>query len=184
MAAAREQIEVNLFAVAQLIQSVLPVMRKQRSGKILNVSSTGGKSATPMGGWYHASKFALEGLSDSLRNEVRPFGIDVVVVEPGGVKTEWGGIMVENMMQTSGAGPYKLMAERIRDLTSGKQVESMSATPKEIGDLIARVAETDRPKARYVAPIHAKVLLFMHWLLSDRAFDWVIAKMFNLPETL
>jgi NAD(P)-dependent dehydrogenase (short-subunit alcohol dehydrogenase family) len=184
MAAAREQIEVNLFAVAQLIQSVLPVMRKQRSGKILNVSSTGGKSATPMGGWYHASKFALEGLSDSLRNEVRPFGIDVVVVEPGGVKTEWGGIMVENMMQTSGAGPYKLMAERIRDLTSGKQVESMSATPKEIGDLIARVAETDRPKARYVAPVHAKVLLFMHWLLSDRAFDWVTAKMFNLPATL
>lgn len=91
--------------------------------------------------WYHASKFALEGLSDSLRIEVRPFGIDVVVVEPGGVKTEWGGIMVENMMQTSGAGPYKLMAERFRAAASGKQVESIAAAPEEVGTLIARIAE-------------------------------------------
>lgn len=184
MAAAREQLEVNLFAAAQMIQAVLPAMRKQPSGKILNISSTGGKSATPLGGWYHASKFALEGLSDSLRSEVRPFGIDVVVVEPGGVKTEWGGIMVENMMQTSGAGPYKLMAERFHDMVSGKQVESISATPQEIGDLIARIAEMDKPKARYIAPLHAKALLFLHWFLSDRAFDWVTAKMFNLPATL
>jgi short-subunit dehydrogenase len=87
MAAAKEQLEVNLFAVAQTIQAVLPVMRKQRSGKLLNISSTGGQSALPLGGWYHASKFALDGLSDSLRSEVRPFGVDVVVVEPGGVKT-------------------------------------------------------------------------------------------------
>jgi short-subunit dehydrogenase len=105
IAAAKEQLEVNLFAVAQTIQAVLPVMRKQRSGKLLNISSTGGKSALPLSGWYHDSKFALEGLSDSLRSEVRPFGVDVVVVEPGGVKPEWGGIMVDNLMQTSGAGP-------------------------------------------------------------------------------
>src|SRR5262245_11116801 len=181
---AREQLEVNLFAAAEMIQSVLPAMRKQHSGKIINISSTGGKSAAPMGGWYHASKFALEGLSDSLRSEVRPFGIDVVVVEPGGVKTEWGGIMVDNMMKTSGAGPYRLVAEKFRDSVSRKRVENMAATPKEIGDLIARIAETEKPKARYVAPLHAKVILFMHWLLSDRAFDWVTRKMFNLPGTL
>jgi NAD(P)-dependent dehydrogenase (short-subunit alcohol dehydrogenase family) len=184
MAAAREQLEVNLFAVAQMIQAVLPVMRKQRSGKILNISSTGGKSALPLGGWYHASKFALEGLSDSLRGEVRPFGIDVVVVEPGGVKTEWGGIMVENMMQSSGAGPYKLMVERFRDTVAGNQVESMSASPEEIGELIAKVAEARKPKARYIAPFHAKLILFMHWLLCDKAADWVMGKMLNLPATL
>jgi short-subunit dehydrogenase len=113
-----------------MIQAVLPVMRKQRSGKILNISSTGGMSALPLGGWYHASKFALEGLSDSLRSEVRPFGIDVVVVEPGGVKTEWGGIMVDNLTQTSGAGPYRVMVERFRDTVAGKEVESMSAPRK------------------------------------------------------
>jgi NAD(P)-dependent dehydrogenase (short-subunit alcohol dehydrogenase family) len=184
MAAAKEQLEVNLFAVAQMIQAVLPVMRKQRSGKILNISSTGGKSALPLGGWYHASKFALEGLSDSLRSEVRPFGIDVVVVEPGGVKTEWGGIMVDNLTQTSGAGPYRVMVERFRDTVAGKEVESMSASPEEIGALIARIAETRKPKARYVAPFHAKLMLFMNWLLCDKAADWVTGKMLNLPATL
>jgi NAD(P)-dependent dehydrogenase (short-subunit alcohol dehydrogenase family) len=184
IAAAKEQLEVNLFAVAQMIQAVLPVMRKQRSGKILNISSTGGKSALPLGGWYHASKFALEGLSDSLRSEVRPFGIDVVVVEPGGVKTEWGGIMVDNLMQTSGAGPYRLMVERLRDTVALRQVESMSASPEEIGALIARIAETRKPKARYVAPFHAKLMLFMNWLLCDKAADWVTGKMLNLPATL
>ena len=184
MAAAREQLEVNLFAVAQMIQAVLPVMRKQRSGKILNISSTGGKSALPLGGWYHASKFALEGLSDSLRGEVRPFGIDVVVVEPGGVKTEWGGIMVENMMQASGNGPYRLMVERFGDTVAGSQVDSMSASPEEIGALIARIAETRKPNARYIAPFHAKLILLMNWLLCDKAADWVTGKMFNLPATL
>src|SRR5215471_12587774 len=181
MTAAREQLEVNLFAVAEMIQAVLPTMRKQRSGKIVNVSSTGGKSAMPLGGWYHASKFALEGLSDSLRGEVRPFGIDVVVVEPGGVKTEWGGIMAENLMQTSGAGPYKLMVERFTGAVGGKQVETMSATPEEIGALSEQIAEIKKPKARYAAPFHAKLILFMNWLLCDKAFDWLTGKMFNLP---
>jgi NAD(P)-dependent dehydrogenase (short-subunit alcohol dehydrogenase family) len=184
MTAAKDQFEVNVFAVAEMIQAVLPAMRKQRSGKILNISSTGGKSALPLGGWYHASKFALEGLSDSLRGEVRPFGIDVVVVEPGGVKTEWGGIMVENMMQASGNGPYRVMVERFRDTLAGKQVESMSASPEEIGALIARIAEIKRPKARYVAPFHAKIILFMNWLLCDQAADWVTGKMLNLPARL
>ena len=184
MTAAKEQLEVNLFAVAEMIQAVLPTMRKQRSGKIVNVSSTGGKSAMPLGGWYHASKFALEGLSDSLRGEVRPFGIDVVVVEPGGVKTEWGGIMAENLIQTSGAGPYKLMVERFTGAVGGKQVETMSATPEEIGALIARIAEIKKPKARYAAPFHAKLILFMNWLLCDKAFDWLTGKMLNLPASL
>lgn len=184
MAAAKEQLEVNLFAAARMIQAVLPSMRRQRSGKILNISSTGGKSALPLGGWYHASKFALEGLSDSLRSEVRPFGINVVVVEPGGVKTEWGGIMMDNLMQASGHGPYKLMVERMRGMFSGKQVENMSATPEAIGALIARVAETRKPKARYVAPFNAKLMLFMNWLLCDEAADWVTGKMLNLPARM
>lgn len=96
LSAAREQMEVNLFALAHLIKAVLPTMRKQRSGRIINVSSIGGKLWSPLGGWYHASKFAVEGLSDALRNELRPFGIDVIVIEPGGVKTEWTSIMLDN----------------------------------------------------------------------------------------
>jgi hypothetical protein len=76
--------------------------------------------------------------------------------------------MIENLMQTSGTGPYKLMVERLRDNGAGKQVESMSASPEEIGALIARIAETRTPKARYVAPFHAKLILFVNWLLCDR----------------
>src|SRR5262249_21079377 len=99
LSAAREQMEVNLFALAHLIKAVLPTMRKQRSGRIINVSSIGGKLWSPLGGWYHASKFAVEGLSDALRNELRPFGIDVIVIEPGGVKTEWTSIMLDNRLR-------------------------------------------------------------------------------------
>ena len=184
MAEAREQLDVNLFAAAELIQNVLPIMRNQHSGRIINVSSTGGKSSTPLGGWYHASKFALEGLSDSLRNEVRPFGIDVVVVEPGGVKTEWGSIMVDHLMKTSGEGAYKTIVNGFREMVNGGQVERMSATPGEIGDLIARIAEVRKPKPRYVAPFHAKVILFLQWLLSDRAFDCLTRTLYHLPNSL
>ncbi|WP_315816044.1 oxidoreductase [Paraflavitalea speifideaquila] len=89
---AKYQLEVNLFGAARLIQLVLPGMRVQKGGKIVNISSIGRKIAAPFGGWYHASKFALEGLSDALRNEVKSFGIDVIVIEPGGIKSEWGDI--------------------------------------------------------------------------------------------
>ena len=90
------------FGAARLIQLVLPHMRNQQHGKIINISSIGGKMATPFGGWYHASKFALEGLSDSLRNEVKPFGIDVIVIEPGGVESEWADIAIDNLKMNSG----------------------------------------------------------------------------------
>src|ERR1700712_5218897 len=89
---ARYQLEVNVFGAARLIQLVLPSMRKHHWGRIINISSVGGKITTPFGGWYHASKFALEGMSDTLRKEVEPFGIDVVVIEPGGVKSDWASI--------------------------------------------------------------------------------------------
>ena len=84
--AARDQLEMNVFGVAHLIQATLPIMRKQGSGRIINITSVGGKVWTMLGAWYTASKFAVEGFSDSLRNEVRPFGIDVVVIEPSAVK--------------------------------------------------------------------------------------------------
>lgn len=86
MSIARDQMEVNLFALARMVQLVLPTMRRQRSGRIINVGSIAGKLWSPLGGWYHASKFALEGLTDCLRNEVRPFGIKVSLIEPGSVR--------------------------------------------------------------------------------------------------
>src|SRR6202000_1010235 len=109
---ARYQMEVNLFGLARLTQLILPYMRAQHSGKIVNVTSIGGKLATPLGGWYHASKFAVEGLSDSLRLELKQFGIDVIVIEPGGIKTEWADIAGENMKKASGSSAYKTLVEK------------------------------------------------------------------------
>ena len=89
---ARRQFDVNIFGLARLIQLVLPTMRAQRSGRIVNISSVGGKLGEPFGSWYHATKFALEGLSDSLRMELHQFGIGVIVIQPGAIISEWNGI--------------------------------------------------------------------------------------------
>ncbi len=99
---AKYQFEVNIFGLARLTQLVLPSMRKQKSGKIINISSIGGKLGEPHGAWYHATKFAVEGLSDSIRMELKQFGIDVVIIEPGAIITEWNTIARENLIKVSG----------------------------------------------------------------------------------
>lgn len=101
---ARTQFDVNVFGAVRLIQLALPHMRRNRSGTIVNITSMGGKIHTPLGAWYHGTKFALEAISDCLRMEVQPFGIDVVVVEPGGIKTEWAGIAANKLLEVSGNG--------------------------------------------------------------------------------
>lgn len=115
MAEARAQMEVNVFGAARLTQLVLPHMRAQRSGTIVNVTSMGGKITTPLGGWYHATKFALEALSDCLRMEVAPFGIHVVVIEPGGIRTEWSGIAADKVRAVSATGPYAPQGNAVAD---------------------------------------------------------------------
>src|SRR5258708_19280106 len=102
LADARYQLEVNVLGAARLAQLVIPSMRSQRFGKIINISSIGGKFCPPLGGGCHSRQFALEALSDALRNEVRPFGVDMIVIEPGGVKSEWTDIACDNLIKTSG----------------------------------------------------------------------------------
>jgi NAD(P)-dependent dehydrogenase (short-subunit alcohol dehydrogenase family) len=177
----RQQMEVNFFGLVQMIKAVLPAMREQRSGRIINVTSIGGKVWSLLGAWYHASKFAVEGFSDSLRNEVRPFGIDVVVVEPGGTKTEWGHIAVESMRAISGAGPYKPLVDGWLKLS---QLETGFAEASDIADVIVRAATVRRPRTRYVAPLSGQVAVALRWLLSDRAFDWLFSRMFRVPRSI
>jgi NAD(P)-dependent dehydrogenase (short-subunit alcohol dehydrogenase family) len=174
MADARYQLDVNLFGAARLIQLVLPHMRKQRSGKIVNISSIGGKIATPLGAWYHASKFALEGLSDALRNEVRSFGIDVILVEPGGIRSEWGGIAYESLIKTSGHTAYKGLVDKFSG--AFKATESKNPGPEIIAALILQAIEARRPKARYVAGYMAKPSVIARKLLSDRMMDKMIMR--------
>jgi NAD(P)-dependent dehydrogenase (short-subunit alcohol dehydrogenase family) len=174
---ARYQLEVNVLGAARLIQQVLPYMRRQRSGKVVNISSIGGKMATPFGGWYHASKFALEGLSDSLRNEVKPFGIDVIVIEPGGIESEWGGIAFNSLVAISGKGAYADMALRIGRGFEATRTKNPPASV--IAELIHKAVTAAKPRTRYVAGYLAKPALFMRKLLPDRWMDRLMMRQVN-----
>jgi NAD(P)-dependent dehydrogenase (short-subunit alcohol dehydrogenase family) len=165
---AKYQFEVNVFGLARLVQLVAPHMRAQKSGRIVNVSSVGGRIYEPLGAWYHSTKFAVEGLSDSLRLELKPFGIDVVVIQPGGIKTEWGGIATENMQKTSGGGAYR---EQVRQLSALFAQADRGSEPKVIADVIVKAAQARRPKTRYAAGFGARPILFARRVLPDRAFD-------------
>lgn len=167
---ARYQLDVNVFGAARLIQLILPHMREQRYGRIINISSIGGKFAMPLGGWYHASKFALEALSDSLRNEVAQFGIDVVVIEPGGVKSEWSDIATENLTKVSGHTAYKNMVNKLGQSFRG-DIAKRAAEPIVIVNLVKKAISAKRPKTRYSGGFMAAPLLFLRSILSDRLFD-------------
>ncbi len=173
---ARRQMETNLFGPARLIQLCLPHMRARKTGKIFNISSIGGKFATPLGGWYHASKHALEGYSDSLRNEVRPFGIDVIIIEPGAIETEWGGIAADEAERYSGRGVYAGLVAKFRKLQSGNR---KGPPPRVISDLIIKALNAKQPATRYHGGGLAAPLLFMRRFLSDRGFDRVIMTAFR-----
>ena len=108
MEEARRQVDVNVFGLARLTQLVLPAMRKARCGRIINIASMGGRIWMPYAAWYNATKFAVEGFSAAMRLELKPFGIDVIVIEPGGVNTEWGGIAAGNLRATSRGGFFSI----------------------------------------------------------------------------
>ena len=178
---ARYQFEVNVFGLARLTQLVLPHMRKQHSGRIINVSSIGGKIHEPLGDWYHATKFAVEGLSDSLRVELRPFGIDVVVIEPGAIRTEWGSIAAQNLRRASASTAYRQQAEYVAAvLESTSHQASLASPPEVIGNVIAIAATTRRPRTRYVAGRGARAIIAARQLLPDRAFDALITNAYRM----
>ncbi len=173
---ARKQMEVNLFGLARLTQLCLPYMRQHRFGRIINISSIGGKITTPLGGWYHASKFALEGWSDTLRNEVQEFGIDVVVIEPGGIQSEWSGIAIDEARQISSNGPYsKLVQAFVRAQSS----MGRAPQPTVIGKLVSHAVSSARPRTRYVGGMLAKPMLFLRRWLPDRIFDRLVMSAFR-----
>ena len=172
MSEARYQFEINIFGMARLIQLVLPGMRAQHAGKIINVSSMGGRFGEPHGAWYHATKFAVEGLSDSLRMELLEFGIDVVVIQPGAILTEWSTIARENLEKVSGHTAYKdLTAKHIKMLATG---DTNGSKPIVVAKAIVEAATAAKPKTRYAIGKYAKLLLTLKSILSDRMFDKVM----------
>ncbi|MGC3993601.1 MAG: oxidoreductase [Propionicimonas sp.] len=178
----RRQFEVNVFGAVRLIQLVLPTMRAQGSGRIVNISSMGGRLHTPLGGWYHGTKFALEAISDCLRIEVAPFGIDVVVIEPGGIETEWGGIAAERVEATSGTGAYAAQAKAVAGALRSDANANRNSPPSVIADAIAKAVTARRPRTRYAVGAGAKPLIAARRVLPDRTYDALIGRAVGLPR--
>lgn len=171
---AKRQFEVNIFGLARLTQLVLPSMREKKTGRFVNISSMGGKIYTPMGAWYHATKHALEGWSDCLRLELKPFGIDVVIVEPGGIKTDWGPIAADNLRKTSSKGAYADFANKIADNMSKMYLGNTLTDVDVLGKTIAKAATVNNPKTRYAKGYGAKPAMWVRKWFGDRVFDKVI----------
>lgn len=174
---AKHQFDVNLFGLARLTQLVLPHMREARSGMIINMSSFGGRLYTPLGAWYHATKYALEGWSDCLRLELKEFDIGVVIVEPGGIQTEWGSIAIKKLRLISGKGPYKkLVRATIDRLERTYEKPGSLSPPSVVADAVVKAVASDRPKTRYVVGKYARRLLLAHTLLPDRLYDRLVLR--------
>ncbi|MFD5224228.1 SDR family NAD(P)-dependent oxidoreductase [Microbacterium sp. NPDC058342] len=179
LADARAQLEVNVLGAVGLIQAVLPGMREAGRGRIVNVSSLAGEFAAPLGGWYHASKFALEALSDSLRGEVARFGVDVTLVQPSYVATDWHDNAMERLEQTSAHGPYAAMAAAMRRYFAGPGVARQMSSVDAVAELVAKAATTSRPRTRYRIGPGANIAVALATLLPDRAFDAMTRKQFG-----
>lgn len=181
----RKQFETNVIGLTRLTQLALPGMRRQGWGKIVNLSSMGGKLTFPGGGFYHATKHAVEALSDALRFEVRPFGIDVVVIEPGPIKTEFGATAVHSLgCAQDTASPYAafnaLVAQRIREAYEGPMA-MMAAGPEAVAQVIEKAITARKPKTRYPVTVAARFLMGLRRWLPDRAFDAFLRTQFTPP---
>ena len=171
IAEARRQFDVNVFGLARLTQLVLPHMRAQRDGYIVNISSVGGKIWEPLGSWYHAAKFAVEGLSDSLRAEVAQFGIKVIVIEPGAIRTEWAAISADNLDAASAGTPYREQARFVSGTLRATDRSRLTSGPAVVADAIGKAVQSPRPRTRYAVGGGARSILFTQRLLTDRGFD-------------
>jgi short-subunit dehydrogenase len=180
MSEARRQFDVNIFALARLTQLVLPHMRAQHNGYVVNISSIGGKVTEPLGGWYHATKFAVEGLSDSIRMELKPHGVKVVLIEPGSIATEWGGIAAESVLEASGHGAYAKQAEAVARVLAPKPGRGPGgSSPDGVAKAIAKAVTSRRPRTRYAVGLGGKPITYGRRVLSDRALDRLISWLYR-----
>lgn len=181
----RRQFETNVFGLARMCQLVLPGMRRQGFGRIVNISSMGGRMTLPGGGFYHATKYAVEAISDALRFEVRGFGVDVVVIEPGAIKTEFGNTAIDKIDASAGSdSPYAKFREVLKDQIRGFYEGPMAALAAE-ADAVAKTIEkaitARRPRTRYVITAGARVMMGMRRVLPDRGWDAAMRTMLPTP---
>ena len=194
LARTRVQFETNVFGPLRLTQLVLPGMRHRGSGRIVNVSSMGGRLVFPGGGVYHASKYALEALSDALRYELRPFGIAVVLVEPGLIRTKFAATVGTGLstLAAEAASPgdagtvYAAFNDTVARGTAAAYergpMARMAGEPIDVARVIARAIAAPRPRARYTVALSATVFLTLRRWLGDAGWDWFLRSNFAAPK--
>jgi len=171
---ARYQFEVNVFGPARLTQLLLPAMRAKKAGTIVNIGSMGGKIYSLLGSWYHATKHALEGWSDCLRLELAPFGIRVVVVEPGLIETGFGGALLAGITKRAGSGAYADLVRGTVAATEGAYGKGRGSAPDVVAEVLSKVVAARKPKTRYAVGKYAKPMIFIRKWFGDRTFDRLI----------
>jgi NAD(P)-dependent dehydrogenase (short-subunit alcohol dehydrogenase family) len=185
MDSVRRQFETNVFGLMRMCQLVLPSMRGAGSGKIVNLSSMGGKLTFPGGGVYHATKHAVEALSDALRFEVKEFGIDVVVIEPGLIVTEFGETAAGSLDEVDEHGPYVKFNADLAKVTAEAYKGGMArfgAGPEAVAKTISKAITTRRPSTRYKVTPSARVVMGMRKLMTDRMWDRFVRSQYPPPK--
>ena len=179
----RTMFETNVFGLARMTQLVLPAMRQARSGRIVNMGSMGGRFTFPVGGYYHATKYAVEAISDALRNEVRPFGIRVSLIEPGLIRTgfEQGALTSGAAADHEGSAYAGLLAANASNTSGGYASPMMAAGPEAVAKAVLRAIESRHPRSRYVVTPTARALIATRTLGGDRVWDALMRQQFRHP---
>jgi NAD(P)-dependent dehydrogenase (short-subunit alcohol dehydrogenase family) len=181
----RQQFETNVFGLLRMCRLVLPGMRSQHWGKIVNLSSMGGRLTFPGGGIYHASKYAVEALSDAMRFEVRGFGVDVIIIEPGLIVTNFGGTAAGSVQADGDDGAYAEFNRHVAKLTEEAYkgpMAKLGAGPEAVAKTIAEAISAKRPKARYPITPSARLMIGQRRIVPDRVWDMIMRTQFPTPK--
>ena len=181
----RRQFETNVFGLIRMCQLVLPGMREQHWGKIVNIGSMGGRLTFPGGGLYHATKYSVEALSDALRFEVRGFGVDVILVEPGLIVTNFGDVAASSVSGAGDGGAYDEFNREVAKTTAGAYhgpLAKLGAGPEAVARTIARALRSRRPKARYPVTASARLMIGQRRITPDRVWDVMMRSQFPQPK--
>ena len=178
--AARKQFEVNLFGLVELTKLILPSMSNNNKCRIINISSILGAMTLPMGGWYHASKYALEGITDCLRQEVKAFGIKVILINPGAIESNWAELAFSHASSNSGDSIYKEQTNKLNELF--KKSKILEGKADQVAQVIVKASEKKRPEIRYLVPFHAKFVWFIRRICNEQLFKFISSKLIKSIE--
>ncbi|WP_406832508.1 SDR family NAD(P)-dependent oxidoreductase [Pedococcus sp. KACC 23699] len=177
----RTMFEANVFGLSRMTQLVLPAMREARAGRIVNIGSMGGRFTWPVGGYYHATKYAVEAITDALRNEVRPFGIHVSLIEPGLIRTRFEETALgSDAAATDDASPYAaLLAASASATTNSYAHPRLAAGPESVARAVLKAIESGSPRSRYVITPAARAMIAARTLGGDRVWDGIVRQQFK-----